>query len=218
MLMALCLLPMSLCAQADWNTYKLGNVCSFKIPSTMELRDGGSEFGNFANDMTKTLAVVFGKEESVLAEMKFQQAGMKSDDVEVHRKATFLYARILVDDIYLDEKIGQSDVLSLTAEDLKILNNEWKDEAQSDYRMLNPKGAFVWYPLKRSRFGGKWALVESYRRQGPGLNASMVFVRRYNFFLGKHMLRFTISYRDSEKELWADDLSKVMQTLRFQGK
>lgn len=31
----------------------------------------------------------------------------------------------------------------------------------------------------------------------------------------KVLLRFTISYRDSENGIWAEDFSKIMQTLHF---
>lgn len=71
---------------------------------------------------------------------------------------------------------------------------------------------FSWYPLKRVKVGTKWALLSTYRR--GGLNGT-VFVQEYKFFFKTYLLRFTLSYREKEKNIWMDDLSKVMSTLSF---
>lgn len=211
-ILALCFCEISLFAQSDWDTYKFADICSFKIPQTMEMRNPDSAFGTVVNRLVREIEIEF---DQTLPdkEIKFQQKGLNSEDEEVHKKASSLYARILVADILMDSEINQSNIPLLTAKELEFIDKTWKKECLDIYRMLNPNGSFVWYPLKRQKFGGNWAFVTSYRRES--LATGTTFIKEYKFFFRKHMLRFTISYRDSEKDIWAEDFSKIMQTLRF---
>lgn len=137
---------------------------------------------------------------------------MNSDDAETVHEATSRYARVMIADIKQDE-FNQSDVYRLTQSDIAQLGNYWKKECSTKYHALFPNRKFIWYPVQRTKIGGKYALVTHYRRTSP--MDGMTNVREYKFFCTNHLLRITISYRETESDIWAADLSKIIQTLSF---
>lgn len=194
-------------AQSQWPLYAIGNYCSIRIPETLEVRDDNSFSGRFINGMKKLII----KDGVSQEEFVFQPTGMNSKDLKLMRKANSLYARIIIAYIKQNE-LTQQDVQCLTKEDIKQINTVWKNEHSEIMEMMGASADFVWYPLSRKAFGNKYALVTRYDR--GGLNGK-VCVTEYKFFLKGYLLRFTLSYRESEKALWKDDFDKTMQTLSF---
>lgn len=179
----------------------------------MELRDPDSRSGYFINhNRDKTIINYFGKslsDETIV----FQQKGLNSDNQEIIRKSSQHYARVMIDDVKQNE-LTQNDIYKMTSREILFLDKSWKDECMKQFYIIFPKSAkFIWYPLKRQKIGGKYVLVSYYRREGLG--GTMVNVHEYKFFFLNHLLRITISYRESEEHLWKSDFSKIIQTLSF---
>ena len=199
------LFPSFLRAQSEWPIYAYGNSCSFRVPKTMELRDPESYTGKFFVGF-KDFVQMYDLDEIV-----FQQQGLNSDDIEVIRKASPLYARIIIKTIEQDD-INLTDVSKLTQSEIKEIDKDWKEEVKSYF----PGKDFIWYPVVRKRLGGKLAMVTRYQRPSALKNSnSPVYVEEYKFFLKGKMIRFTLSYRISESSIWKDDFSKIMSTLSF---
>lgn len=198
-------------AQKYWELYTFGNICSFRVPPILEMRDLDSDLGHTYNEAINSFCIALGQ---TPAERKvtFQPEGMDSDDPEKFSWATSVYARIIVEDLE-DEYPSQRDIATATAADMRGINALFKKEAIESCSFFCEPKDIVWYPLLRTKIGGKYALVSRYKR--PSLEGGMVYVRIYKFFFATHLLRFIVSYRERESALWKKDLDKFIGTLSF---
>lgn len=197
-------------AQESWSIYSFSNICSFRIPNTMELRDPDSKVGVFINEAVNRISIEFGQ---TIANRKitFQPRGMNSSDREEVIKATSLYSRIIVADIIDDDIPSQQYVASLTSEEIDEVEAIFKDDVESLARQLNV--TVDWVSFRREKIAGKYALVSVYKR--PSQKGGLTYVEEYKFFMKTHLLRITLSYREDESKLWKDDFSNIMETLSF---
>lgn len=198
-------------AQSDWNIYSFGKICSFRVPNTMELRSPNSSSGIIINQCINSCRIMYG-ESLPDVEIKFQPVGMNSNNKQDVINATNKYARILFADIKQD-LLSQQDVARLTQNDIKQIEREWKRDAQEGLKSINPNSIVTNFTLTKKKISGKYALVSSYRRNSS--IGTFTLVKEYKFFLKGHLLRITISYRENERELWENDLSRVINTLSF---
>ena len=199
------LMPLTILAQSEWPIYAYSNICTFRAPRTLELRDPYSVLGEFTQSFKEYYQMNF-KDEIV-----FQQSGLNSDDFDVVKKATPLYARIMIRCIPMNG-IDQKMVASATQSDINEIGELWK----KDVMQIFSGPDFKWYPVARKKVGGKYALITRYQRPGASNgNGGPVYVEEYKFFLTGKLIRFTLSYRLSESNLWKMDFSNIMNTLSF---
>ena len=198
-------------AQSDWNIYSFGKICSFRVPNTMELRSPDSWSGVIIDQCINSCRIEYG-ESIPEVEIKFQPVGMNSDNKQDIFNATKKYARILFADIKQDY-LTQQDVARLTPNDIKQIEREWKKETQEGIKSIIPNGVISFYSLSKKKISGKYALVSSYRRNSSA--GTFTIVKEYKFFIKDHLLRVTISYRENERYIWENDLTKVINTLSF---
>ena len=199
------LIPMTILAQSEWPIYAYGNICSFRVPRTLELRDPYSVLGEFTQSYKEYYQMNFDDE------IVFQQSGLNSDDLDVAKQASPLYARIIIRCIPM-QGIDQNMVASGTQADIKELGELWKKDIMQYFSGPD----FKWYPVIRKKIGGKYALIMRYQRPGAFDNLQgPVYVEEYKFFLTGRLIRFTLSYRLSESNRWKTDFSKIINTLSF---
>lgn len=198
-------------AQKDWDIYTFGNICSFRIPPTMELRDTISRSGISLNKTVNQVSIALG-EIPADREIKFQPKGINSSNKEEVAKATTIYSRILIAD-FNGNFPTQRDVENATNEDIQKINATFRNQAIQSFSYLYPKEKIVWLPLTRVKIGGKYSLISRYKRPSP--KGGFVYVREYKFFLTTHLLRIIVSYRENESHLWKADLDKFISTLSF---
>lgn len=197
--------------QEGWSIYTFGDICSFRIPPTMELRDVDSRMGTIFNELVNQYSIIFG-ENPADREIKFQPKGINSGDEELVKKATSVYSRILIADFSGDFP-SQSDVEKATIADIKKVDEVFKKQVVESFSYYGPGQKIEWFPLKRVKIDGKYALVSTYKRLS--LKGGLVKVREYKFFLTDHLVRITVSYRESESSLWEQDLDSFINSLKF---
>ena len=195
-----------------WNEYKFGDYCSLRIPNTLELRDETTTTGKFIDMNVNRFSLKFGID-TPNKRIVFQPAGMNSDDIQVVRTATSVYARVIVE-LTSSDGVTASDIDNATESDLKEVNDIFYESYLTDLKMMGQSvEQFQWFQLKRIKYSGKNALVLHFKR--PGLQGT-VDVKEYRFFMRGQQLRIVISYRDSEKTRWTSDFAKIMSTIKFQ--
>ena len=199
------LTPLSIFAQSEWPIYAYSNICTFRVPRSLELRDPYSVLGEFTQSFKEYYQMNFEDE------IVFQQSGLNSDNLEVVKQATPLYARIIIRCIPVNG-IDQKTVASGTQADINELGELWKKDVMQYFSGPD----FKWYPVTRKKIGGKYALITRYQRPGAFDNiGGPVYVEEYKFFLTGKLIRFTLSYRLSESNRWKEDFSNIMNTLSF---
>lgn len=197
--------------QENWDIYTFGNICSFRIPPTMELRNIDVGTGMILNKVADQLSIQFGQFPAD-REIKFQPKGLNSSNKEDIAKSTEVYSRILIADLNGDFPT-QRDIAEATIADIREIDAIFKKDAIETFSRFNPVQKLEWFPLTRIKVDGKYALVSTYRRPSP--KGGSVYVREYKFFLTTHLLRITTSYRENESSLWELDFDSFMGTLKF---
>lgn len=197
--------------QENWDIYTFGNICSFRIPPTMELRDIDSEAGMVLNKLVNKFLIRFG-DNLADREIKFQPKGLNSTDKELVKKATSVYSRILIADFNGDFPT-QNDIAKATNTDIKEIDAIFKKQAIESFSLFGTGQTIKWFPLKRVKVDGKYALLSMYKRTSP--KGGFVNVKEYKFFFTDHLVTITVSYREIETSLWKQDLDTFLSSLRF---
>lgn len=202
----------------DWTFYSFPNVFSISIPPTMEMRNDLSITGKMINafhdskifHMMCDECDIFYEKSKVI----FQPVGMNSNERQVIAKASAIYARILINFDYNDE-MGQRDIKFMTRSDFKeydkIVGERYKTEYECMFPYLSNK-TFVWHPSKKMKINGKYCIVNEYERMGLD---GMVKIKKYIFLYDGKVIEITMSYRESEKEKFADDFEEVINSFKI---
>ena len=205
---------------ADWETYSIPNVCSFKVPPTMEVRLEDSFHGRFVKSMHQSSFYemlcnecdIFFEE----AKLVLQPKGLNGDPFsDEYRDANNSYGRIIFKFAY-DDFLTQEDLAKVVPSELTILDTLWRNETKEGLDCMEQfwgfDGTFSWFPLRKEKYNGLFALVTEYNRPGTGAETH---VREYKFFYGGRFLRITTSYNLSQEEKYRDDFMTFMQLLNI---
>lgn len=195
--------------EATWETVSIPGVCTFQIPPTVELQKGTYKKRN--DQFRKTVLEIDTAPDRVV----FQPKGIN----ESSPIALKSYCRIIVE----TERGSRGDYVSidepmaLSVSDLKALDNELKSQMQQSAALSTAKGMKMtllsWQPVKIVRVNGVGALLTAYTRSmndGPP-----AYVRIYQIQNNDCVHKITISYRESEGDLWEADFAKVIETFKF---
>ena len=210
---ALVLLAGVLTTQAQettWETVSIPGLCTFQIPPTVEIQKG--TYKRITDQFQKMILEIDKSPDCVVAQPKgindFDPVALKKYCriiVEIERGTKGDYAR-------LDEPLLVSEA------ELKELDEEFKNQLEQQTAMLNAKGVKMtilsWQPFKIIHVNGVYALVYTYTRSIN--DAPSVLVQVYIIQNNDVMHTIAISYRESEKDIWADDLGKVINTFKFE--
>lgn len=113
------------------------------------------------------------------------------------------------------EKLGTR--IRLSKPDLKMIDDMFKKGVENEAMRVSSRGLKMeilsWNPATVEKINGIDTMKISYTRStndGPPVLVNMHSIDNNDF-----LHRITISYRLSEKELWAEDLMKVLDTFEF---
>lgn len=197
-------------AQAKiWQTVSVPGICTFQIPPTMEIQKGNYKQGS--EKFQKEILEVSIKPDRVVA----QQKGVNSFDPQALKR----YSRVIVETAR--GQYGEYETLGtpITASEKELLDVDamFKQQVQQSATQSAAKGMKLkilsWKPTKIVSINGIDTLKTTYTRSMN--NGPPAIVNLYIIQNNDYMHRVTISYRLSEKNLWATDLSKVLNAFKF---
>jgi hypothetical protein len=212
LLAILCMLALSgatACAQDEtWKTVSIPGICTFQIPATVELQKGAYKkrmdrlYKNMEVDLTPDRVVA-------------QPKGINDFDPVALKR----YCRIIVETERgsRGEFAKLDEPMVLSAAELKGMDTEIKNQLQQEVALLASNGMkmtiLAWQGTKITRVNGVGALLTTYARSVDG--ASPALVRKYHIWNNDCVHLITISYRESESNLWEADLGNVIGTFKF---
>lgn len=206
----LALSGMAVLAQDEtWETVSIPGICTFQIPATVELQKG--TYKKIVDQFRKSIMEVDTASDSVVAQPK----GSNDFDPAALR----LYCRVIVD----TERGAQGDYgkldepMALSELEVEELDRELISQMQQAAALSASKGiqmtVLSLQGAKITRVNGVDALLVTYTKS---LNdAPPVLVRMYKIQNNDCLHTITISYRESESNLWAADLGRVIGTFKF---
>lgn len=205
-----------------WPSYSFPNVFSISIPPTMEMRNDLSITGKMINAFHDSQIFQMMCDECDLfyekSQIVFQPLGMNSNNRQVVTEATATYARILFDFGYSDG-VSQRDIRKMTRSDFKeydeIVGKQYQTEYECMNDFLNREAKLIWHPSKKMKINGKYCIAIEYDRTGL---EGLVNVKKYIFLYDGKEIDVTMSYRESEKEKYADDFEKVIKSFKINDK
>ena len=195
---------------ANWQTVSMPNICTFKIPSSMEIQSGVIK--KFSDKLYKEILELPIDPNRVIAQQKHLN--------KANKKAFKSYARIIVDTEYGRKGDYEKISTQYTASkfELRELNGIFRQEVETEFENINAKGKMImqllsWYPTKLVQINGVSMIHIRYSRtvnNGPEVLVNMYIVQNND-----RMHRITISYRLQNTKLYKNDLAKVINTFKF---
>jgi len=199
-------------AQSDnrqWEVVSVPGICTFQIPPTVEIQKGTYKKAN--DQFRKAILQIVTSPNHVMA----QPRGINDLDPVALKQ----YCRIIVetergskgDYARLDEPLAVSGL------ELTEIDGQLRKQIEQGAVLSTSKGMKMnilsWQPAKIVRLSGVYALRATYTRTIN--DAPTVIVNMYTIQNNDAMHRITISYRESEKDRWAEDLERVLGTFKF---
>ncbi len=206
----------------NWEMYSIPNVCSFKVPPTMEVRLEDSFQGRFVKSMHQSSFFEMLCNECDLffeeAKLVLQPKGLNGDPFsDEYRNANNSYGRIIFKFSYNDI-LSQEDIKDVAPSELSILDTMWRNEMEKGLECIGKHtgftGSFKWYPLRKENYSGLSALVVEYDRPGTGVETH---VREYKFFYKDRFLLITTSYNLKQEEKYKEDFKTFMKLLNIEA-
>jgi hypothetical protein len=190
---------------ATWRTILIPGICSFQIPPTIEIQKG--TYKEVMDKVQKAILKIDQSPDRVIAQPK----GINDfDPIALAR-----YCRVMVE----TEKGSKGDYLKLSEPlvaseaELRDIDKQMKNQVQAPSKDIKMT-VLSWQPSKIIRVNGVHALLITYTRSVN--DAPPVLVRMYMIQNDDALHKISISYRESEKHLWAADLNKVIDTFKFE--
>jgi len=191
----------------EWSTYQYKDRYSISIPSTMELRREDDTYTQILNDI-KGSTIGFQITSTSNNRVVFQQVGLSTNKHEYKVK----YCRILIDYYtceegkyypYSSDRLDfdieyYQTLLRTTKKKLQIYNAQLLDVISADTCTIN----------------NCLATKFVYRRTGYNEN-SPVIVATYIIFNYSECVRITFSFRETEQNVWLNDLVKVKDSFQW---
>lgn len=197
-----------------WTEIEIEEIGSILIPPTIELRDDDSYISLLADGIRDNL-VTKTKVKIVKASLTFQPKGVNN----LQKEAVAKYARILIsiDKGHGGEFLNDYEVSGLTRTELGELNSMYRESFEEDAKKMGGQAKLLeWYPVKVVKINGMSAIKIAYLRQA--MNNPPVYVQTYNFLNYDERIEITLSYRDNEKHLWAEDFESSINSFRYLNK
>jgi hypothetical protein len=192
-----------------WHRVVVAGRLSFDIPTTMELQAG--PYRTLSDEYQRTSLGFDADPDRLIV----QPTGVNASEPT----ALARYSRLIVETVsgrqgdYPDLGVR----LPYSTTDLDQLDTVRRGRVEKDVASLAAKGigAVVtdWVPVRIVRLGDNDALTFGYTRSMDG--APAVQVRVYQVSNNDQLHTITASYRVSEADLWADDLGRIVETIRF---
>jgi hypothetical protein len=188
----------------NWQTVILGHLMLLKIPPTMEVREKGTVI-----DRAKEIMLELNNMDRNKVRITMQPKGTNAN----LQSATRLYGRIIIGIDYGDANEYPS-VETFSWDQIELLKvfaeEKLKEEAKTYAFEIIEHSAPV---LKR--IGGRVSLYRDYLRSSSTKGYPSVFVQSYLIFEGDKRIEITLSYRQSEANIWKDDFENVKRNIEF---
>jgi hypothetical protein len=195
-----------------WTVFEIKSVGKIAIPPTMELRDDNS-YISLVSDVVRDNYSVHKKIEITKPKLTFQPKG--SDKLD--KQALSKYSRILIN--YIKGEPGDffkwNEEFDISSSEEKDLNEYFLEEVTAPMEAINMK-LIKWYPLEFSSINGLSYIKQTFTRQMS--DNPIVKVEKYTFFNYDESVSITLSYRLSERDMWASDFDKVINYFDFSNK
>jgi hypothetical protein len=203
-----------------WEKYEVPQACSFAVPPTLELRNDSSQYAVMLQAIKKASHWEISCEKcNVFSEkfsMVFQPKGLNDKNYENLSS----YARILIQFRNNQESdFTEEEIRGASALDIQILSEAYKQNTLEQIECLkrekvamNSLNVERWGGTSRLEINGAICLLTEYDRQG--INGTTE-VKTYEFYAGTNVIEFMISYNKNTGASFANDLSKVINTIKF---
>jgi hypothetical protein len=192
-----------------WQTVSIPGICTYQIPPSVEIQKG--TYKEFNDKLRGLVLEIETSAERVVAQPK----GINSFDPQARKR----YCRIIVetDRGQLGEYESLDTPLAVSEEELRELDTFLKQQMQKEAAMYTAKkmkmDLLSWQPARIVRVNGVDALKTTYIRSINDGQPAIVNI--YCIQNNDCLHKITISYRLSEKTLWASDLDKIIDTFKF---
>lgn len=195
--------------EKQWPTVSIPEICTFRIPPTLEIQKGTYKRLE-ENYLLERLEIV-----TMPNRVVCQQKGLNELDPEALKR----YCRFTIETV--KEEIGKfsklDEPITLSDAELKELGDDYKIELQRTCTELTAKGIdtrlLSFHGLRIVNLNGADSLVTSELRSVNGDSPTMGVTYRIQNNDCLHTI--TISYRESEGDLWTNDLKEVISSVRF---
>ncbi len=180
----------------EWTRYYIDNQAfSISVPPTMELRHDNDVY----TKVLKNVGLSVNSDKVVFQQKEL--SGFSQNALSHYARIMILHSTGDYDDFYKYNETFPIDYE--VKEDLKsiVLNNS------KPYKLIgNP--TYQWVSV-----GPCKALEVKYRRNGDKGNTTNC--RFYLLYNCNEMVQLIVSYREQESDIWANDLSKVIETFKW---
>ena len=186
----------------EWKSVLIENTYSFKLPASMEVRKDGGFVDLGAKYISKILYnYVYDSNRITL-----QQKGLDKGTYN----SISLYARILI--LTTKGETGDFPLIeSLDIEDIDYMKHFLVESITKDAKKYNIEIINI-SPVSIKKINGKLAFYLSYSRKSMTNGNPPVFVESYLFWNNDKSIEITLSYRQSEKDIWSFDFNKFINS------
>ena len=191
-----------------WLAISIPDICNFKIPPSLELQKG--KYKEVRDQYMKLLEITTSPDIVTV-----QPKGINDLDPKAFEK----YCRIIVETQrgHIGDYSKLDESINLSEKDLNEIDQQSRDQINQQFAALNSKGQkniiLSWKTVRVAKFNGIDTILIEYIRI---LNDyPPVFVRTYNIQNNDCMHAVTISYRENEKNIWAQDMENIITTFKF---
>lgn len=188
-----------------WNKYKIRNIGEISLPDKFELRNENSQVALAVEIINDGMSEIFEIQEAT-DKVVFQPKGLNKNPNDVK-----LYARIII--TYYkgnpDDFLNRNDGFNITSNELSELDKFYKENTEDELQKVNVK-LLQWDKFSIQNIHGVASLKTSFLRQG--LTDSPIQVVEYKIPNNSEMIVITMSYRQSEEDIWSEDIKQIINT------
>lgn len=195
-----------------WQTVLIPNVGTFQIPPSMEIQAG--TYKEISDNFQRKIQIPFNEDRVVIQQKRLN---------EYNKKAFQSYTRILVETDYGQpgEYENITTHINASPQELQALDTTFRKEMEESFSKISSTGTMtmkllVWTPVSIVQIKGVSMIKLQYTRSVNG--APSALVNLYVVQNNDRMHRITVSYRQSDANLWKNDLDKVIYTFKFNRK
>lgn len=195
-----------------WQMVSMPNVGTFQIPSSMEIQAG--TYKEISDNFQRKIQIPFNEDRVVIQQKRLN---------EYNKKAFQSYTRILVETDYGQpgEYENITTHIDASPQELQELDSTFRKEVEGSFSTISSTTPMSikllsWTPLKIVQINGISMIKLQYTRSINDGQSALV-----NLFLVQNndrMHRIAVSYRQSDANLWKNDLDKVIYTFKFNRK
>lgn len=190
----------------EWNTYQYKDKYSVSVPSTMELRRENDTYTQLLNDIQGNI-IGFQVTSTSNNRATFQQAGLSTNKHEYKTK----YCRILIDYYTCEDEYVPCSGDKLELNEEYFTNGIiaiYKDCEKTNTSLLE----VLSYDTLTIANSPSTKII--YKRQGLN-GTSPIIVATYTIFNYNEYVRLTMSFRETEQDIWMKDLVKARNSFRW---